>query len=82
MSDLIIGRVEFGPTTTAAQPRPADLPVIVSAPQADAETRALLAELEQELGVKGATAVFRKSLALAKAARADAEREFGPLSDW
>lgn len=82
MSDLIIGRAEFGPSTNAAQPRPTDLPVIVSTPQADAETRALLAELEKELGVKGTTAVFRKALALAKAARTDAEREFGPLGDW
>jgi hypothetical protein len=40
--------------------------------EAGADPRELLAELEQELGVRGATAVFRKALALAKAARAEA----------
>lgn len=39
----------------------------------DSETRALLAGLERELGVKGTTAVFRKALAIARAARAEAK---------
>lgn len=38
--------------------------------QANTEARVLLAELERELGVKGATAVFREALARVKAARA------------
>ena len=48
-------------TYIAPLPRPADT---------EAETRKLLSELEQELGVRGTAAVFRKALALAKAARA------------
>lgn len=39
------------------------------------DTLKLLAELERELGVRGATAVFRKALALAKAARAALSEE-------
>jgi hypothetical protein len=49
---------------------PASLPERLADAEGDAETRKLLSELEHELGVKGASAVFRKALAIAKASRA------------